>query len=366
MTVDQPIRDGLRWLRDQFAAWFTGSLVMVGVFLAIGAAVGVGVIWDGHFARSLSPSDALADSFQAAGYVISAMAILAVSVGVKACLDGARWPGVVFIVAGMLAAIASWSQSIGVMAISIEQKYEAVAAVENNEGRAEQANTNYLAELRQQREAARTAKASDIAQLEATISDIRDDGVDGVGRADLEEIARLQDRIEVIRTEADATIASLSADIRSELNADRDAVPETVEAPIVQDMKFNPLFPLIASFIHGSDPTDKQVRWVAVVFSVFWAVLIPVFGMLLPAYLVITRHARGKPNADRIRIGDEDFDRDWLNDAIRQRRNTLRAAKERANQPKDVEPEPLTLPQPEYLESDLYEDESDERGPSAH
>lgn len=347
------------WLRDKFAAWFTGSFVMVGIFIAIMCAVGVGVIWDGYFSRSLSPNEELENSFQIAGWVISAMAILSVAVGLKAILDGARWSGSVFVFAGTLAAIASWSQSIGVMSIAIEDKYQSVEVVERFEATVQNADTAYLEELRNQRAALKAKRDADINQLEATIAGIRDDGVDGIGRADLAEIGRLQDKIDETQRMSDAAIAVLSADIRAELEKNRNAI-SAASAPTVSDQqKFNPLFPLFASFRYGSDPTDEQVREVAVGFSVFWAALIPAFGMLLSVYLVITRHAARKRNA---------LERE-LEEKIKRSKAAQKGARTRKENANiyDVEPEePKALPQPNYLESDLYEDESDENSSPAH
>ena len=276
----------LRWVRDHFSNWFANSFVMVGVFAIIIGSIIIGMYFDGAYARRWSSEMEAEDVFRNYGWLISLAMVFFTAAGVKAFQEGARFAGGVLVVAGLYFTLLSATQSVGVVTLKAQQMMaEADAFV-----RVEDTDTARLDFLKSERQLVIDTRDSEIARIEGSINAIRNDGVAGIPRADQDSIDSYNARIDTLRNEADAKIAELGDDIKSEL-----ATPETEgenEEAAVKPQRFDAGIEFWAFLLHGDDATEKEKESLTYWYMLFWSIGCPIMGQMLAVYLVITRRTR--------------------------------------------------------------------------
>lgn len=277
-----------RWVRDHFSNWFANSFVMVCVFAIIIASIFIGMYFDGTYAVRWSPDADAEVVFRSYGWLISLAMVFFTAAGVKAYQEGAKWAGAAFIVFGLYFTILSITQSIGVVTLKAQQQMATADAFE----KVETVNGDRMVELRAIRDQKLNSKDAEIARIEGSIADIRNDGVAGISPADLQEIGRLNDSIATLRTSANADIEAIDALILSEL-----ASPQEDATPVVAPARFDAGIDFWAYVLTLGDPTDEFKEGLTYWYMLFWSIGCPIMGQMLAVYLVITR--RTSENAER-------------------------------------------------------------------
>lgn len=322
------------WWRDHFAAWFAGSFVMASLFLCIIVSIGVGMFFDGEYAKRWSPNPEWDFVFQLFGWSISWFMILGSAAGVKAISDEAKVAGAILLTVSVFFTLLSVTQSIGIVALTAQDMAAKADTYERVTQQVQTTNTNRIDELNRQRAALEKERDNAIANIERTLANTEDDGIAGIGSSDLEFIALQRQKVIDLRAEYRERIQAISDKILNEYQVDTLPIQNAPqERP---PSRFDPVIDVLGWILTLGNPTDAFKEGLTIVYVTFWSLGCPLMGQMLSVFLVITRHASKKKcrsdltQSEYIEIDGETLTEDEIIGAIEARRKRQQAGQKGA------------------------------------
>lgn len=331
LKVIDGAKAGGSWVGRNFSNWFANSFVMAGVFAIIVAAIGIGMYFDGEYARRWAPGESSEDIFTGYGWLISLAMVFLTAAGIKSFQDGAKWAGGIMVVAGLYFTVLSVTQSIGVVTLKAQEMIAAADAFDA----VEDTDTNRMDELKAQRDQKIKDRDSEITRIEGSIADIRNDGVVGIPQKDLNKIDKLNQDIADLRVTANTEIQTLDAAILAELVTPGDEAVVAVAPP-----RFDAGIDFWAYVLTLGEPTVEYKTGLTYWYMLFWSIGCPIMGQMLSCYLVATRRTRALANKNHTRtvrlkdgqsamLFDSQAERDEYEDLLTRGRNSKAGVEKR-------------------------------------
>lgn len=290
------------WITYRFGAWFSGSFVMVAMFLLVCWGIYLGMQFDGAYAARWAPTEEDESTFRSYGWMISVAMVILTSVSVLAFRKGAWFSGIISGVAGVYFLFLSVTQSVGFVAIKAEEMTRAATTFEETVQAEVDTRQALIDELGRQRD-----------QLNELVKERRGDLTgeigqyitDGKNNDDLADDSR--DRRTDIEKKQDEDLAALNArilclkgDKTQCLEEEKQVETDDVEGSGVPPRRHDPVVEIMAFWAKGG-PADNEFKDnLTVRYLPFWSIGAPLIGLMLSVFLMINRHKKGPDKEKKI------------------------------------------------------------------
>ena len=283
----------LRWMRDQFAAWFATGWLYIILWAVVGIAFTVLLYIDGKFSRSLA--EGLEDidpfSFQAMGWGFRLFAAIFLMAAAR-CIYKSVKGALTFRLLGGFASIIVCLHAFGFGFQALQDRRDDAMAVREVVSLQANNSDEQIALLREQIETTRADRDARVTRLQTSIDGILSDGLNNDQLADVY-------RADQTKAENDAAAKINAADAEiSRLAGEGNAAQQTIATVTADEKPWPALYIGLAQLLTWSkEPTDWAIYLCGVGFIVLWVLLAEALVIFLPEriYLMHLRDAETRP-----------------------------------------------------------------------
>lgn len=282
--------DAGRWMRHQFASWFSSSFVLMCMFILIIAGIVIGMRFDGAYAERWAPAPDEEAWFRAYGWLVSLAMVILTSAGVLAFRKGAWFSGLVATTGGLYFLLLSVSQSIGFVTLKAEEMTRTAQSYDAAIDAEALTTSELITELEGQRDALNTLVEQRTGELTGEIGQYITDGRNNDELADDSRDRRTDEQ-----RRQDNELAALNARILCLKGDDSECTAAEITAQaaapvLVEPRRYDPVVRVLAFMRHGHNATDEQLDSITINYLFFWSIGAPLIGLMLSVFLMITRH----------------------------------------------------------------------------
>lgn len=294
--------DAGRWMRHQFASWFSSSFVLVCMFALIISGIVIGMYYDGAYAVRWAPSDADKPWFRTYGWIISLSMVIFTSASVLAFRKGAWFSGLIAMIVGLYFLALSVTQSIGFVTVKAEEMTRDADAFDKAIDDQALTGAALIAELSRQRDALNDRVAARTETLSGEINQYITDGRNNDELADDSRDLRTEEqrRQDAELSALNARILCLTGDMTQCTQEER-TQKETAPAVVAAPRRYDAMVKVLGFMLHGPNATNAQLDALTVHYMFFWSIGAPIIGLMLSVFLMMTRHKQNEPVAARYR-----------------------------------------------------------------
>lgn len=337
----------------RFGSWFSGSFVMVAMFILVCWGIYLGMQFDGAYAERWAPTKADESTFRSYGWMISLAMVILTSASVLAFRKGAWFSGLISGIAGLYFLVLSVTQSVGFVAIKAEEMTRAATTFEESIQAEVDTRQALIDELGRQRDQLNELVRERRGDLTGEIGQYITDGINNDELAD-----DSRDRRTDIEKQQDEDLAALNArilclkgDKTQCLEEEKEASENEVVGSGVPPRRHDPVVEIMAFWANDGPANNEYKDNLTVRYLPFWAIGAPLVGLMLSVFLMINRHSKDPrkpkkvspwksfkqktwkerlkpweqiPNPDKDGVVEKEFTQeewDWIQRAMNHRKN---------------------------------------------